>query len=91
MMHRLSVARTATITSKFTREDWEIFDMPGVDRVVADLNYQLQYYTGLGFTKEQVRKYMHQDMWEYRDFGAADTEPRVFLEDVLDEIFGDGV
>jgi len=88
-MQRLIVKNTPQITCSFTRDDWEFFDIEGVDQVVSDLNFQLETFVNAGYSKKQVRRYMHNDMATYTGYGARDSEPMAFLDEVLDEIFNE--
>jgi len=87
-MYRLIVKNTPQITCLFTKDDWELFDVEGVDRVVNDLNFQFETFVNAGYSKNEVRKHMHNDMATYSGYGTCDTEPMAHLEDALNEIFG---
>ena len=86
-MHRLTIKSNPQITCNFTRDDWELFDVEGVDQVVNDLNFQLETFVNAGYSKNEVRKHMYNDMATYTGYGTCDSEPMNLLEDALDEIF----
>jgi len=88
-MHRLTIINSPNITCKFTKDDWELFDVEGVDQVVNDLNFQLETFVNAGYSKNEVRKHMHNDMATYTGYGTCDSEPMNLLEDALDEIFNE--
>lgn len=92
-MNRLTIKSNPQITCTFNRDDWQLVDKEGVESVVLDLNFQLETFVNAGYSKNDVRKLMHEDMVTYTgitniDYGTCDSEPRAFLEVVLDEIFG---
>ena len=87
-MNRLVIKSNPQIKCTFTQDDWRLIDKEGIESVVLDLNFQLETFVNAGYSKNDVRKLMHQDMATYTGYGTCDSEPRAFLEVVLDEIFG---
>ena len=98
-MNRLTITQTPHIECTFTVDDWELYstedcclEKRGIfstsEEACKDLNFQLETFVNSGYTKAQARKYMHHIMTDLASYGAADTEPMGFLEDVLDRIYG---
>ena len=86
-MDRLRVNRSVNVTCMFAWDQWQLFALENVSEVAEDLNFQLEVFVNTGYSKNDVRKYMHGIMASYSDYGACDTEPMSFLEEVLNEIF----
>ena len=89
-MHRLKINKSVNITCAFTKDDWELYDMDGIDNVVKDLNWQLETFVNSGYSKYDVRKYMLLDMEDLSAYGTLDSKPLAFLDMALEEIF-DGI
>ena len=88
-MNGLIVTRIVRVKVSFTAEQWQLYtaSMP-CGSAATTLNIELNQYVNNGFTRAEVRTRMHVEMSRLRKTGAFDTEPRAFLETVLDEIFG---
>ncbi len=86
-MNRLVIKSNPQIKCTFTQDDWQLVDKEGIKSVVLDLNFQLETFVNAGYSKNDVRKLMHEDMATYTGYGTCDSEPVAFLETVLDEIF----
>lgn len=86
-MKRLNMS--ITIDPAFTAEDWQLYTS-SMDCVPAanSLNKALKEAVNSGANREDVEKLVNKEMNRLRNFGAIDSEPRWFLEDVLDQIFG---
>ena len=87
-MNRLVIKSNPQIKCTFNRDDWRLVDKEGIESVVLDLNFQLETFVNAGYSKNDVRKLMHEDMATYTGYGTCDSEPMNLLEDALDEIFG---
>lgn len=84
----LEINRKVTICATFTAEQWQLYSsMDGVDSVADGLNNALNLLVNRGFDRKTVENSMHKEMQAVRHFGAIDSEPMWFLQDVLDEIF----
>jgi len=86
-MNRLAIKSNPQIKCTFTQDDWQLVDKEGVESVVLDLNFQLETFVNAGYSKNDVRKLMHDDMTTYIGWSTCDSEPMAFLENVLAEIF----
>lgn len=80
---------SARIQPVFTGDDWGLYTASmDCSEAVNALNFALMFSVNIGGDREQVREHVDATMRQYDSFGSSDTEPRAFLEDVLDEIFG---
>ncbi len=89
-MKNLDIKRVIKIQAWFTAEEWQLYttEYPVECRVVAQqLNTTLNEYVNRGEDRRTVAHFMRSVMRSNSMYGAADTEPMVFLERVLDEIF----
>jgi hypothetical protein len=86
-----SLAMKSSIDPTFPAEDWQLFsDKEGVVHAVNDLNATLRACYNSGSSKADTYRAMCSVMHHYSKFGAEDTEPIQFLEDILDDIYGEG-
>lgn len=87
---RLKVERVIKIRADFKADDWQLYDSAGptANVIAHGLNQTLEEYVNRGETRAEVTRFMHSQMHHHAEFGANDTEPRAFLERVLDQIFG---
>lgn len=77
------------IDPKFTWKEWQLFKMKGSAGVARALNTKLKSLVNSGkYSRDDITDQMHTLMSESRKFGAFDSEPRWFLEDILDEVYG---
>ena len=58
-----------------------------IEKTADYLNENLQEYINDDYTIEATRMGMHNFMKELSKYGAYDTEPRGFLDMVLEEIY----
>jgi hypothetical protein len=83
----LHIQRVTKISVGFTKQDWKLYDVEYANIAAARLNDTLSAHVNRGAEETAVREAMHRVMADHSEFGANDTEPRAFLEKVLDEIF----
>ena len=91
-MHNLRIIETKRlVTCDFSAYQWglyiNLFPREAIEKVADRLNQRLNEYANEDYTKAEVLEGMYQFMHTYKDYGAFDTEPRVFLELVLEEIY----
>jgi predicted TIM-barrel enzyme len=87
-MRNLSITRVVRISARMTAEDWQLYtSKPGADRVAHALNALLEFHVADGKTKDEIREVMLVVMRGLSDFGAYDTEPCAYLDQLLEEIF----
>lgn len=78
------------IEPTFTAEEWQLFTASmDCAKVAEKLNYELKIVVNGGNERFQVEKHMEQWMRKFAEYGAYDSEPIWFLQQVLDEIYGD--
>ena len=70
-----------------TADDWQLYDLPGREDAAIALNQRFEELVNKGATRSEVRNGMR--LSDYANLGAADTEVRYFVEDLLDRTFGD--
>ncbi|HKE21709.1 MAG TPA: hypothetical protein VKB88_04915 [Bryobacteraceae bacterium] len=81
------ITKTITITVHATADDWQLYDLPGRDDAATALNQRFEELVNKGTTRTKVRNGMR--LSDYASLGAADTEGRYVVEDLLDRTFGD--
>lgn len=92
-MRNLAIKRVVTIVdAQFTPEQWSLYtndDVPGeVSKVATRLNNTLRLQVNAGGTRTEVETAMQECMTRFAKYGADDSEPHHFLNEVLDEIYG---
>ena len=104
MPNFIDVRRKAYVMQEINKEikipenakEWELFTtdigkgFKAADLVAQDLNYNLvnMIYSPKS-TRESIWKEMNTIMENMAYYGAANTEPRAVLAQILDEIFGE--
>lgn len=81
---------TKHIVAKFTAEQWSLYTASHKEECVLAaraLNDALEYAVNHGSNRWTTFKQVSLVMQQHSNVGAADTEPREFLYDVLDQIF----
>jgi len=81
------ITKTITITVHATADDWQLYDLPGREDAAIGLNQRFEELVNKGATRSEVCNGMR--LSDYANLGAADTEVRYFVEDLLDKTFGD--
>ena len=81
------ITKTITITVHATADDWQLYDLPGREDAAIALNQRFEELVNKGAKRSEVRNGMR--LSDYANLGAADTEVRYFVEDLLDRTFGD--
>ncbi len=90
-MNNLTIETKRVVTANFSAAEWGLltvcFPRDEIEGVADRLNNQLNEYVNEGYTMTEVRDGMHHLMLNCKNYGAYDTEPRNFLEQVLEEIY----
>lgn len=87
-MNRLN--KSIHINPSFSWVDWDLYEgVNGTPAVAFNLNTRLAELVNRGEPRAHVEREMLALMEFYSSNGAADTEPRRLLAEVLDEVFGD--
>ena len=81
------ITKTIIITVHATADDWQLYDLPGREDAAIALNQRFEELVNKGATRSEVRNCMR--LSDYANLGAADTEVRYFVEDLLGRTFGD--
>jgi hypothetical protein len=81
------ITKAIRITVHATADDWQLYDLPGREDAAIALNQRFEELVNKGATRSEVRNRMC--LRDYANLGAADTEVRYFVEDLLDRTFGD--
>ena len=88
-MENIQIRRVIEVDAEFTAEQWGLYTtMPGAEYVARDLNHGLGISVKAHGTREGARAAIYLRMHQHREFGALDSEPCAFLEQVLDYIWG---
>jgi hypothetical protein len=90
-MHNLTIVIKKDITCNFSADQWGLytnsFPRDEIEDVANKLNSQLNDYVNEEYTMTEVRDGMFNYLAKWTRYGAFDTEPRLFLETVLGEIY----
>ena len=80
--------KSVKIDPQFTAEEWQLYTATRKCKKVANsLNKSLRTLVNNGCTKIHVHDSMITIMHLYSEYGATDTEPRWFLNAVLDQVY----
>ena len=89
-MKNLQIKRIVQIEVNFSPSQWGLYT--GADglseRAAYFLNREVEDCINAGYTKENTRHFVRYAMQRFSEQGADDSEPHRFLEQVLDEIYG---
>lgn len=84
----LEIERYVKISARFNAEDWNLYlELPGIEDIAEKLNSELEFYVNGGFPKHTVLAMMLDIILQYESYGANDHHARVFLIQVIDEIY----
>ena len=90
-MHNLTIQTKRIVTANFSADQWGLytatFERDEIENIANVLNNVLQDYVNNDYTKTETITGMHNVMLKNKNYGAYDTEPREFLECVLEEIY----
>jgi hypothetical protein len=77
------------IDPQFTADQWQLYTASkDCTEASVELNEILRSRVNGGLNREEVTQCMHRAMKKLSDYGAYDSEPTWFLENVLDVIYG---
>lgn len=89
-MKNLEITRVVKIKALFTADQWQLYTSSMDCGNAADiLNLTLNYHVNQGHDRKTVESEMYKVMNQYSKYGATDSEPIWFLQDVLDRIYGE--
>lgn len=90
-MRNLTLRREVNVD--FTADQWQLYtaSFPAAELAAAAqrLNQSLEAAVNSGADRSTVYSTMQTVMNELSSFGAADSEPIWFLQDVMEEIYGE--
>lgn len=90
-MHNLTIVIKKDITCNFSADQWGLytntFPRDEIEDVANRLNSQLNDYVNSDYTRTETREGMYNFLSKWTCYGAYDTEPRAFLDAVLEEIY----
>ena len=88
-MRNLTIRRSANIDVSFTADQWELYDKPGRDEAVAELNAALRDAVNApGSTEQSVLDAMQIVQRKHDKLGADDSEPQHLIDHVVEQVFG---
>lgn len=78
------------IDVNLTADQWGLFTHSMDCTEAADaLNQVVEDNVNLGLDRDEVEVEVYKIMDTYSDYGASDTEPRVVLTSILDELYAE--
>lgn len=90
-MHNLRVRNVKKVDCDFSASQWGLyemkFDRSEIEMVADELNNWVEYYVNAGMDRPSTELNLHEIMRRNSKYGAFDSEPIRFLEQVLDEIY----
>lgn len=90
-MHNLTIVIKKDVTCNFSADQWGLFTnsfpRDEIEGVANKLNDQLNDYVNNDYSMKETRDGMFNYLAQWTRYGAFDTEPRLFLEQVLGEIY----
>lgn len=85
-MGRLQIHKTVRLD--YNADEWDLYtDMDGVEDVAKSLNETFTQSVNIGMSRSEVESAVGKKMIDYREFGAADSEPERVLEYLLRKVF----
>lgn len=90
-MHNMKIEKKVVADINFSASQWGLltftFDRDIIEGVADQLNRALEDWVNNGYGLKETREGMYELLEQNSKYGAFDTEPRSFLEAVLEEIF----
>lgn len=90
-MHNLTIVIKKDITCNFSADQWglytDTFPRDEIEEVANRLNNKLNEYANNDYSMKETRDGMFNYLAQWTRYGAFDTEPRMFLETALGEIY----
>ena len=90
-MHNLTIETKRIVKCDFSADQWGLytytFPREEIENIATTLNNNIEEWVNNNFSKEATRRGMYKLMAELSKYGAYDTEPRGFLDMVLEEIY----
>ena len=77
----LSVQFRAVVALNLTADDWQFYDLAGREQAAESLNRETERLLAEGAAPARLRALLSR--WAYSQFGAADTEGHMMLEQIL--------
>ncbi len=87
----MKIERVAKVTKvDVSADEWQLYTRSmDCKQVARSLNRQFKYFCNVkGSTPEYVLEQMNKIRDQFSEFGAADTEPRYVLQDLINQVFG---
>ena len=91
VMDYVNITRSVKIDPILTAHQWQLYTLSlprTCDKAAKSINAALKKAVNSGLTRNEVYEAVEKVMYRLRNTGAADTEPRGVLADILDNIFG---
>lgn len=89
MLPNFELVRSFKAKVNFTPEQWSLFTSTrDCSYAARELNNQLEQSLNTHHERREVELEMMNYMDRFSVYGASDTEPRAFLAEVLDHVFG---
>jgi len=85
-MGSVSVVRSVSV-SGYTAQDWCLYDMSKSESVASALGNAFSRIASES-DRDETKERMLEVMESYAEYGAADSEPRWFLDYLLGRVFG---
>ena len=87
-MHNMKLKRKFVCECNFTKDEWQLFDVPKSDFACKTLNNALQQSIMAHSDSDEVLREMQGVMSMFADCGAMDSEPYEHLNSVLRYVYG---
>lgn len=84
-MRNVTVERKVAVA--LTADQWQLYK--GGEVIVEDLNSEVAEAINKSKTREEAYSKASKVLWEYRDWGTADTEGHYALSDILNAVYGE--
>lgn len=85
-MGSVSVVRVVKVDG-YTAQDWGLYDRDDAENLARGLNNAFSSIASEN-DRDETKRLMLQTMGEFAEYGAADSEPRWFLDYLLGRVFG---
>jgi hypothetical protein len=95
MKRKIEIVQTIHAKVEYDAQGWELFSsMEGSEKVAQALNVRLnellmEHHIVSDDNAYAVYEEMGKLMWQYKEYGASDTEPRGHLRHILRTIYGE--
>ena len=83
----MKIKITRSVDLSLSADDWGLYGLPGRDRAADGLNLLVSQSINAALNRAEAREKCTQHLDQFRAFGAADSEGRAMLGQILSKMW----